>query len=65
MDLLQTFAPQLSEILANKATPLTASMCRRMCFRAGDGMHSVVRGISTDAELMQANHWVIGARLPS
>jgi hypothetical protein len=56
VDLLQTFAPQLSENLAERAPPLTAIMCRCMCFRSGDATHRVVRGISTDAELLQGNH---------
>ena len=64
VDWLQTFAPALAGGCGDVVPSLTTAFCRCMTFWDGNAPLRVARALSTDADLVHGNHWVIAVPMP-
>ena len=62
VDVVATFAPAMADGRAESKPPCTAIFCRCMVFWEGNTPHRVVRALTTDADLLHGNHWIIAVQ---
>ena len=64
LDPVAEFAPWAAAGVREPPMPLIALWTRVLRVPMGDGDHTVVRGLTTDADVANGNHWMAGLHTP-